>query len=223
MFKDIALIFKLLSIQFKSGNYDTTFIAKFISHFNRNSLDTTMRVWAVTPTGKRYLEGDSIMNDLSQYKDTEGTLAREYYDFMEKYYYDKLSNVIDPKDWEAVKKANKIQMAYGRFMVDLHDFTHVLTGYPPTPLGEVLRIEYLKHLEGNGWKVISRVGKMRIFLNGFKEAYTSHLLYKEARQLGKFSKNYILADWFNILGEDINKVRENLNTLPTTKYHWRNA
>ena len=110
-----------------------------------------------------------------------------------------------------------------KFISDIHDFTHVLSGYPPDPVGELLRIEYGKDFEGNGWKVLSRVGKMRIFFNGIKEWYSCRPLYKEARQMGKMSKNYIFADWFNILGEDINKVRENLNTHPTTKYHWKIA
>ena len=218
MFKDIFLILKLFSIQFKAGNYDTAFLASFIRHFNKNSLDQTMRVWAVTHTGKRYLEGDSIVTDVLQYRNTQNTLASEYFEFIDKYYYGKLSDLVPTRNEDP-----KLDEAFRKFISDIHDFTHVLSGYPPDPVGELLRIEYGKDFEGNGWKVLSRVGKMRIFFNGIKEWYSCRPLYKAARQMGKMSKNYIFADWFNILGEDINKVRENLNTHPTTKYHWKIA
>ena len=204
----------------KSGNYDTVFISDFIRYFNKNSLDKTMLVWAISPTGKRYLEGDSIITNISQYKNTENTLASEYLEFIDKYYYEKLSNTLNFVD---SKQLDLLQLSFGRFIVDIHDFTHILSGYPPTPLGELLRIEYAKDFEGTGWKVLSRIGKARIFLNGDREWYRCRPLYKEARQMGKMSKNYIFADWFNILGEDINKVRENLNTLPTTKYNWKST
>ena len=218
MFKSLAFILKLISIQMKPGNYDTAFLAIFIRHFNKTSLDKTMIVWSMSPTGKRYLKGDSIITNVSQYKNTENTLASEYFEFVNKYYYGKLSDLVPTRSEDA-----KLDEAFRKFIADIHDFTHVLSGYPPDPIGELLRIEYGKDFEGNSWKVLSRVGKMRIFFNGIREWYSCRPLYKEARQMGKMSKNYIFADWFNILGEDINKVRENLNTLPTTKYHWKST
>ena len=64
MFKSLAFILKLISIQMKPGNYDTAFLAIFIRHFNKTSLDKTMIVWSMSPTGKRYLKGDSIITNV---------------------------------------------------------------------------------------------------------------------------------------------------------------
>ena len=206
------------------GNYDTSFIAEFIGYFNGTSLQNTVARWAATPTGKRYLAGESIFDDFNKYQDADSnTFAKQYISFMEKYYFEKLRDALKIEENVKFQERDDLGKAFGRFMVDTHDFTHVLTGYPPDPFGELLRIEYGKDFEGNGWKVLSRVGKMRILLNGIREWFSCRPTYKEARQMGKMSKNYIFADWFNILGQDINECSKNINTLPTTKYHWQNA
>lgn len=221
MFEDIRYLWNLVKIQTKTGNYDTNFIVDFITHFNRNSMDNTVNVWAVGKTGTRYMLGQSIFDYFSQYDNAEpNTVVAEYKAFMKKYKYTELQNTINLKRYN--KKTDKHE-AFGKFMLDVHDFTHVLTGYPPTPFGELARIEVYKQYEGRGWEILSRVGKVRMFLNGLQEWKSRRELYKEAQDIGNSAKNYILADWFNILGEDINKVRENLNTLPTTKYHWKDT
>ena len=224
MFTSVRFILKLIKIQMKPGNYDTNFIAEFIGYFNGHSIDNTVALWAKTPTGKRYLAGESIFDDISKYQNADSnTFIKEYFSFMEKYYFEKLRDALKIEENVKFQERDELGKAFGRFMVDTHDFTHVLTGYPPDPFGELLRIEYGKDFEGNGWRVLSRVGKMRILGNGIREWFACRPTYKEARQMGKMSNNYIFADWFNILGQDINEVRKNLNTLPTTKYHWQNA
>ena len=221
MFKDIRYLWNLIKIQTKSGNYDTNFIVDFITHFNGDSLDKTVRVWAATKTGTRYMHGQSIFDYFSQYDDAKpNTFVGEYKVFMQKYKYGELQKFINLKRYN--KKTDRHE-AFGKFMLDVHDFTHVLTGYPPTPFGELARIEVYKQYEGRGWKILSRVGKARIFLNGLQEWKSRRPLYKEAEDIGKLAKNYMYMDWFNALGQDINQVRENLNTLPTTKYHWKNT
>ena len=221
MFKDIRYLWNLIKIQTKSGNYDTNFIVDFITHFNGDSLDKTVRVWAATKTGTRYMHGQSIFDYFSQYDDAKpNTFVGEYKIFMQKYKYGELQKFINLKRYN--KKTDRHE-AFGKFMLDVHDFTHVLTGYPPTPFGELARIEVYKQYEGRGWEILSRVGKARIFLNGLQEWKSRRPLYKEAEDIGKLAKNYMYMDWFNALGQDINQVRENLNTLPTTKYHWKNT
>jgi len=221
MFEDIRYLWNLVKIQTKTGNYDTNFIVDFITHFNRNSMENTVNVWAVGKTGTRYMLGQSIFDYFSQYDNAEpNTVVAEYKAFMKKYKYTELQNTVNLKRYN--KKTDKHE-AFGKFMLDVHDFTHVLTGYPPTPFGELARIEVYKQYEGRGWEILSRVGKVRMFLNGLQEWKSRRELYKEAQDIGNSAKNYILVDWFNILGEDINKVRENLNTLPTTKYHWKDT
>mgnify|MGYP001080731355 CR=1 FL=1 len=224
MLTSIRFLLKLIKVQMAPGNYDTNFVAEFIGYFNGHSIDTTAAAWAKTSTGRRYLAGESIFDNLSKYKDADSnTFIKEYFSFREKYYFEKLSDHLKIDENIKFQERDALGRAFGRFMVDVHDFTHVLTGYPPDPLGELLRIEYGKNFEGRGWRVLSRLGKIRIFLNGIKEWFSCLPLYKEARQMGKISNNYIFADWFNILGQDINEVRKNLNTFPTTKYHWQNA
>ena len=221
MFKDIRYLWNLIKIQTKTGNYDTNFIVDFITHFNKNSIDNTVDTWAISKTGVRYMNGQSIFDHFSEYDDAEpNTFVAEYKAFMNKYKYTELKKIINLKRYN--KKTDKHE-AFGKFMLDVHDFTHVLTGYPPTPFGELARIEVYKQYEGRGWEILSRVGKVRMFLNGLQEWKSRRELYKEAQDIGNSAKNYILVDWFNILGEDINKVRENLNTLPTTKYHWKDT
>ena len=189
MFKDIRYLWNLIKIQTKSGNYDTNFIVDFITHFNGDSLDQTIRVWAATKTGTRYMLGQSIFDYFSQYDDAKpNTFVGEYKIFMQKYKYGELQKFINLKRYN--KKTDKHE-AFGKFMLDVHDFTHVLTGYPPTPFGELARIEVYKQYEGRGWKILSRVGKARIFLNGLQEWKSRRPLYKEAEDIGKLAKNYI--------------------------------
>ena len=93
MLKGARLIHDLVTIKLAPGNYSTDFIAEFISHFNGRSLEDIREAWAGTSTGQRYLAGESITDHLHEYKDAKSNVfARQYLDFMEKYYFDKLSD-----------------------------------------------------------------------------------------------------------------------------------
>ena len=224
MFKSLYFLHKLFIIKFAPGNYDTEFIAEFIAHFNGTTLRNTMEAWALTSTGKRYLQGESILDDFQAYKKTDpNTLANVYVEFMEKYYFEKLSDVLDLENNVRFNERDDLGKAFGRFLIDVHDFTHVLTGYPPDPWGELLRIEYGKNWEGRGWRVLSRLSKLKFLTKGSKEWFSRRPAYIEANLMGKLAKNYIYEDWFSMLGQDINEVRKNLDTVPTTLYHWQRA
>ena len=47
-----------------------------------------------------------------------------------------------------------------------------------------------------------------------KEVKKYKKLAREAEETSRFVKNYILEDWFKLLGTHINKVRQNLRPIP---------
>lgn len=220
MFRSIQLISQLLKYKPNQPN-NADLIAKGVLHFTGDSIDTQIELWSKTDTGQRYLAGERIIDNIESFRNRdENTLGHQYLLFMDKFYFDKLGEILDLN--KNGKVGGDIKQKYGLFIMDCHDFLHVITGYPPTSLGELMRIKIYKQYEGRGWAMIDWLGKIWIYSKGIKEAKRYRELAREARITRKLAKTYILEDWFEMLGWHINKVRKNLSTKSTILYDYKN-
>jgi len=219
MFRSIQLLSQL--IRYKPNQPDNAdLIAKVVLHFTGTSIDHQIELWSKTDTGQRYLAGERIIDNIESFRTRdENTLGHQYLQFMDKYYFDKLGSMLDLN--KNGKVGNNTKQKYGLFIMDCHDFLHVITGYPPTPHGELMRIKIYKQYEGRGWAVVDAVGKLWAYSKGIKEAKRYRELAQEARQTRKLVTNYIFEDWFEMLGWHVNKVRKNLSTKSTTLYDYK--
>ena len=104
----------------------------------------------------------------------------------------------------------------------MHDFTHVITGYPPDTFGELMRIRVYRQYEGRGWAVLYWNGWLKAQFIKSQERKYFNAAVREARRTEKMAKNYIFEDMFSMLGWHINKVRENLNTPANKFWNWEN-
>ena len=171
------------------GNTDLA--GQIVYEFAGKDREQIIKDWCKTPTGQRYLAGERIIDNIERFKDRDpNTLGAKYLQFLEKY---EFTEVKDQLPTTQARYDNPEVTAYGAFVTDMHDFTHVITGYPPDTFGELMRIRVYRQYEGRGW---------------------------EARQTEKMAKNYIFEDMFSMLGWHINKVRKNLNTPASKFWNW---
>ena len=217
MLRKLRLLWRQFNyVEGKPGNADLA--AQTIWEFNGKSKDQQMRVWAATPTGKRYLAGERIIDNIESFRDRDpATLGAKYLEFRDKYSFGKVYDEIPSIHG---KYPSELHKAYGTFMADAHDFTHVITGYPPDTLGELMRIKVFKKYEGKGWEVIDKLGWLKFRFRPSQERIRYDELTVEANETARFAKNYILDDWFKLLGTHINKVRQNLNTNSSILHNW---
>ena len=200
----------------KPGNADVA--AKVIYEFNGKSKHPQMYAWCETPTGIRYMAGERILDNIESFRDRDpDTLGAKYLKFRDKY---KFGEVKDELTSLPNKYTNNIEEAYGLFIADVHDFTHVITAYPPDTLGELMRIKVYKQYEGRGWSVVDLIGWLLFHTRRRKEMREYKMLTQEANETARFAKNYIFADWFSLIGTHINKVRQNLNTNSSILHNW---
>jgi ubiquinone biosynthesis protein Coq4 len=215
--KGISLVYRLFRYS-PDGEDNANMIARVVTYFNGKSKFNQMCKWAETPVGKRYLAGERIIDNIEDFRERDNdTLGRKYLEFMDKFYFGKLADLIVLPDRV---KADLLEEKYALFIMDTNDFLHVILGYPQTPFGELMRIKVFKKYEGRGWAVVDFVGRLWAMSKGLKEARRYHELAQEARWMRKFSINYVYEDWFEMLGWHINKVRKNLSTKSTPLYNY---
>jgi ubiquinone biosynthesis protein Coq4 len=220
MFKGLSLLLQLL--RYESGKKDNAdLIAKIVLHFTGRSQDKQIYAWAETTTGQRYLAGESILDNINSFRDRdENTLGHKYLKFMDKYYFDALRDCLDLD--KNGNTGNDVKKAYGRFIMDTHDFLHVITGYPPDTFGELMRIKIYKKYEGRGWAVVDWISPLWVLTGNITGVKRYLKLAREARQIRKTAKNYMEENWFEMLGWHINKVRKNLSTNSTILHNYEN-
>jgi len=217
MLRKLKLLWRQFNyVEGRPGNADLA--AQTIWEFNGKSKDNQMRVWAATATGRRYLAGERIIDNIESFRDRDpNTLGAKYLEFIDKHNFGKVYDEIPSIHG---KYPSEIHKAYGTFMADAHDFTHVITGYPPDTLGELMRIKVYKQYEGRGWGVLDSLGWLKTRFYPTQERTWYDKCAQEANETARFAKNYILEDWFKLLGTHINKVRQNLNTNSTIYHNW---
>ena len=81
MLRKLRLLWRQFNyVEGKPGNADQA--AQTIWEFNGKSKDQQMRVWAATPTGKRYLAGERIIDNIESFRDRDpATLGAKYLEF----------------------------------------------------------------------------------------------------------------------------------------------
>ena len=217
MLRKLKLLWRQFNyVEGRPGN--AALAAQTVYEFNGNSIDQQMQVWAATATGRRYLAGERILDNIESFRDRDpNTLGAKYLEFIDKYNFGEVNNDISIIHG---RYKNEIEKAYGTFMADTHDFTHVITGYPPDTLGELMRIRVYKQYEGKGWNVLDRLGWLKTRFYPTQERTWYDKCAQEANETARFAKNYILDDWFKLLGTHINKVRQNLNTNSSIYHNW---
>ena len=217
MLRKLKLLWRQFNyVEGRPGN--AALAAQTVYEFNGNSIDQQMRVWAATATGRRYLAGERILDNIESFRDRDpNTLGAKYLEFIDKYNFGEVNSDISIIHG---RYKNEIEKAYGTFMADAHDFTHVITGYPPDTLGELMRIRVYKQYEGKGWNVLDRLGWLKTRFYPTQERTWYDKCAQEANETARFAKNYILEDWFKLLGTHINKVRQNLNTNSSILHNW---
>ena len=217
MLRKLKLLWRQFNyVEGRPGN--AALAAQTVYEFNGNSIDQQMRVWAATATGRRYLAGERILDNIESFRDRDpNTLGAKYLEFIDKYNFGEVNSDISIIHG---RYKNEIEKAYGTFMADTHDFTHVITGYPPDTLGELMRIRVYKQYEGKGWNVLDRLGWLKTRFYPTQERTWYDKCAQEANETARFAKNYILEDWFKLLGTHIKKVRQNLNTNSTIYHNW---
>ena len=217
MLRKLKLLWRQFNyVEGRPGN--AALAAQTVYEFNGNSIDQQMRVWAATATGRRYLAGERILDNIESFRDRDpNTLGAKYLEFIDKYNFGEVNSDISIIHG---RYKNEIEKAYGTFMADAHDFTHVITGYPPDTLGELMRIRVYKQYEGKGWNVLDKLGWLKTRFYPTQERTWYDKCAQEANETARFAKNYILEDWFKLLGTHIKKVRQNLNTNSTIYWNW---
>ena len=83
-----------------------------------------------------------------------------------------------------------------------------------------MRIKVYKKYEGRGWAIGDYMGWLWYHTKLIKEVKKYKKLAREAEETSRFVKNYILEDWFKLLGTHINKVRQNLSTNSSILHNW---
>ena len=198
------------------GNTDLA--GQIVYEFAGKDREQIIKDWCKTPTGQRYLAGERIIDNIERFKDRDpNTLGAKYLQFLEKY---EFTEVKDQLPTTQARYDNPEVTAYGAFVTDMHDFTHVITGYPPDTFGELMRIRVYRQYEGRGWAVLYWNGWLKAQFRKSSERKYFNLAVREARRTEKMAKNYIFEDMFSMLGWHINKVRKNLNTPASKFWNW---
>lgn len=217
MLEKIKLLLELQRYQEgREGNTDLA--GRVVWEFNGNSKVNQMKAWAETPHGKRYLAGERILDNIESFRDRDSnTLGTKYLQWIDKYNFgvvhDELPTIKDKYD-------NPLVKAYGTYLADMHDITHIITGYPPDTFGELMRIRIMKQFEGRGWGILWWNGWLKAQFLSSQERKYFNLATQEAKETAKTAKNYIFEDCFEMLGWHINKVRKNLSTKSNTLWNW---
>ena len=205
------------------GNADLA--GQIVFEFSESSREQVIKDWAKTPTGLRYLAGERLTDNIERFKDRDpNTLGAKYLQFLEKYDFNEVNDQLPTTQARYDEASDTVTAAelkaYGTFVTDMHDFTHVITGYPPDTFGELMRIRVYRQYEGRGWAVLYWNGWIKTQFRKSQERKYFNAAVREARRTEKMAKNYIFEDMFSMLGWHINKVRKNLSTPASKFWNW---
>tara|TARA_B100000902_G_scaffold207319_1_gene197442 strand:- start:3200 stop:3889 length:690 start_codon:yes stop_codon:yes gene_type:complete len=218
-------LLKKLCVYEEGAKGNTDLAGQIVFEFSEKEREQIIKDWAKTPTGLRYLAGERLTDNIERFKDRDpNTLGAKYLQFLEKYDFtevnDQLATTQARYDEAAYSDHQAELKAYGTFVTDMHDFTHVITGYPPDTFGELMRIRVYRQYEGRGWAVLYWNGWIKAQFRKSQERKYFNAAVREARRTEKTAKNYIFEDMFSMLGWHINKVRKNLSTPASKLWNW---
>jgi ubiquinone biosynthesis protein COQ4 len=192
---------------------DTSQVFVILRAMRGHALAKTFHRFAQSPTGKAILaERRDLYPALTDHealrKLPEGSLGRAYLAFMEEEKLSAQGLVQASESWEDDPMPPDVDLFRAR-MRELHDVSHVVTGYGRDPLGELCLLAFTYRQFGNlgrllivamAWRQIPRPGRAAVF-----EAWCN----------GKTCAWLADQDWEALLARPLEEVRRALSlTLP---------
>lgn len=208
------MLYNALKRAFHHNRDNTIFVAQVIRATSGPSLKRCYEKMLKTEDGGRLAyESEEISAYFSTLKDRpEGSVGKECIKiFPNQEFLLKVTRRKSNDKWiEAKHPYNWMARRYR----DTHDTWHVLTGYPPTGLGEMCVTMFAYAQTGSiGWLLLSIGVLLQYGIN------RTHLrMVFEAYQRGKEAKFLIGEDYNFIFSEDLEVSRKRLNIKPSQYY-----
>ena len=207
-------------------NEDTEQVFHIMEALNGNSLIRDLKRFAKEEAGQARLEErldlPSILDDHdSLRKLPDGTVGRAYLDFMEREGLTAKGLVEESEKWWAHHDRFEDDVEYyAQRRRDIHDLTHVLTGYGRDQLGEtsVLAFSYAQH-GGFGSMFISYIGGRDLAKNSPRHAKVMDAIW-EGKRNGKAASDIGFEHIPSLLKEPLEAARKRIGiNEPKAYYH----
>jgi ubiquinone biosynthesis protein COQ4 len=196
---------------------DTRQVFVILRAMRGHALARTFRRFAQSPIGRAVLAERRdlypVLTDReSLRKLPEGSLGRAYLAFMEEEQLSAQGLVQASESWEDDPMPPDIDLFRTR-MRELHDVSHVVTGYGRDPLGELCLLTFTYRQFGNlgrllivamAWSQIPKTGRAAVF---------------EAWRNGKTCAWLAGEDWESLLARPLDEVRRQLSLTLPGRYH----
>ena len=172
--------------------------------------------FAASPAGKAILRERrdllTLLEDRPRLKQLPaGSIGRAYLDFMESEDLTAKALVTASGDWD--KEATAPDMALFRArMRELHDVTHIVTGYGRDRLGELCLLTFMYRQMGNFGTV------MLVAMAWRQLPKSARAAVREAWRHGKKSAWLAEQDWEALLTRPLSEIRESLGIVMPVKY-----
>lgn len=146
----------------------------------------------------------------------EGSLGRAYLAFMQEQNLS-AAGLVEASQTEEAEKLGPDPTLFRARMRDMHDLTHVLTGYGRDGLGEMCLLGFMYRQTGNrGGAFIALMG-MRNFPKGATGRAARKAVFEGFRH-GSRPDWFPGLDWESLLGEDLEALRARLNVPAPAAY-----
>ena len=140
-----------------------------------------------------------------------GSVGRTYLDFMESEDLSAKALVTASENWESEAAAPDVVLFRAR-MRELHDVTHVVTGYGRDRLGELCLLTFMYRQTGNIGMVMLVAMAWRQLPKGARAAV------REAWRHGKRAAWFAEQDWEALLTRSLSEVRKSLRIETPIRY-----
>ena len=205
-----------------SNPEDTRQVFVILNALRGRSGHRMFRRFVASPTGAAVLADRRRLIDRLQDHDAlarlpQGSLGREYLSFMQA---ENLSaaGLIEPSMTEEVQALGPDARLFRDRMRDMHDLTHILTGYGRDGLGELCLLAFMFAQNGNlGQAFIAVMGLSRFGREGGRGRMAAALL--EGWRRGRRSRWLPEQDWEALLALPLPTLRETLGVAaPPVRY-----
>ncbi len=146
----------------------------------------------------------------------QGSLGRAYLAFMQDQNL-AAAGLLEPSQiWGEEVLSPKVQFFRER-MRDMHDLTHVLTGYGRDRLGELCLLAFMHaHTRNLGQALIVLMGMGRAYREGYGPAVRKAIA--QAWRNGRKARWFVDLDWETLLARPLADLRAELKVRPPTRY-----
>ena len=207
-----------------NDNEDTEQVFHIMEALNGNSLQRDMKRFARLEKGRERLKEKTYLPDILDDHDAlrklpDGSVGRAYLDFMEREGLTAAGLVEESeKWWSTMERFDDDIEYYATRRRDMHDLTHVLTGYGRDQLGEtsVLAFSYSQH-GGLGAMFIAYVGGRDLTKTSPKSANVMSAIW-EGKRNGKIADDIGAEHVPTLLKEQLEDARQRLKINPPKAY-----